>query len=57
MSRSEDAPLVLIADDQRDVREALRLLLKGEGYRTESASSPAAPPSRRCDTMPTLSFH
>jgi len=41
MSRSEDAPLVLIADDQRDVREALRLLLKGEGYRTESASSPA----------------
>ena len=41
MSRSDDAPLVLIADDQRDVREALRLLLKGEGYRTESASSPA----------------
>jgi len=41
MSRPADAPLVLIADDQRDVREALRLLLKGEGYRTESASSPA----------------
>jgi DNA-binding NtrC family response regulator len=34
-------PLVLVADDQRDVIEALQLLLKGEGYRTESASSPA----------------
>src|SRR5947209_3226043 len=32
---------VLIADDQPDVLEALRLLLKGEGYRIESASSPA----------------
>jgi DNA-binding NtrC family response regulator len=32
---------VLIADDQPDVLEALRLLLKGEGYRTDSASSPA----------------
>ncbi len=33
---------VLIADDQPDVLEALRLLLKGEGYRIESAGSPAA---------------
>ena len=33
---------ILIADDQPDVLEALRLLLKGEGYRTESANSPAA---------------
>src|SRR5438552_931528 len=32
---------VLIADDQSHVIEALRLLLKGEGYRTESATSPA----------------
>ncbi|HET6268191.1 MAG TPA: response regulator, partial [Acidobacteriota bacterium] len=32
---------VLIADDQPDVREALRLLLKTEGYETETASSPA----------------
>jgi DNA-binding NtrC family response regulator len=32
---------VLIADDQQDVLEALRLLLKGEGYELESASSPA----------------
>jgi DNA-binding NtrC family response regulator len=34
-------PRVLIADDQPDVLEALRLLLKGEGYRIESAHSPA----------------
>ncbi|HWZ85185.1 MAG TPA: sigma-54 dependent transcriptional regulator [Thermoanaerobaculia bacterium] len=32
---------VLIADDQKDVLEALRLLLKGEGLECESASSPA----------------
>jgi DNA-binding NtrC family response regulator len=30
---------VLIADDQRDVLEALRILLKGEGYQTEAATS------------------
>jgi len=34
-------PRVLVADDQSDVLEALRLLLKGEGIRSESASSPA----------------
>ena len=33
-------PLVLIADDQSDVVEALRLLLKGEGYRTATAQVP-----------------
>jgi len=33
---------VLIADDQQDVREALRLLLKAEGYYTETANNPAA---------------
>jgi len=32
---------VLIADDQRDVLEALRLLLKGEGFSVETTSSPA----------------
>ena len=32
---------MLIADDQPDVLEALRLLLKGEGYRIDSAGSPA----------------
>src|SRR5712691_10022240 len=41
--RSEPAmPRVLIADDQPDVLEALRLLLKGEGYKIEWAGSPAA---------------
>jgi DNA-binding NtrC family response regulator len=35
-------PRVLIADDQPDVLMALRLLLKGEGFEIESASSPAA---------------
>lgn len=34
------SPLVLIADDQADVLEALRLLLKGEGYRTVTAHVP-----------------
>lgn len=33
---------VLIADDQADVREALRLLLKAEAYSTETVSSPNA---------------
>ena len=32
----------LIADDQPDVVEALRLLLKQEGYQIETANSPAA---------------
>ena len=35
-------PRVLIADDQPDVLEALRLLLKGHGYVTEAVSSPAS---------------
>lgn len=35
------APRVLIADDQADVLEALRLLLKAHGYGTDSVSSPA----------------
>src|SRR6201994_948393 len=35
-------PRIVIADDQPDVLEALRLLLKGEGYETEAVSSPAA---------------
>ena len=33
-------PRILIADDQADVRLALHLLLKGEGFRTECADSP-----------------
>jgi DNA-binding NtrC family response regulator len=35
------SPRILIADDQRDVLEALRLLLKGEGFTIETATSPA----------------
>ena len=34
-------PRALVADDQADVLEALRLLLKSEGYQIETASSPA----------------
>jgi DNA-binding NtrC family response regulator len=33
---------VLVADDQADVLEALRLLLKGEGYHIEAVTSPPA---------------
>jgi DNA-binding NtrC family response regulator len=33
---------ILIADDQVDVLESLRLLLKAEGYHTEAAASPGA---------------
>lgn len=36
------AARILIADDQADVREALRLLLKPEGYALETVASPAA---------------
>jgi len=36
-----NAPRLLIADDQQDVLEALRLLLKGEGFKTETVNSPA----------------
>lgn len=35
-------PRILIADDQPDVLEALRLLLKAEGYQSESVTTPAA---------------
>ena len=37
-----ESPRVLVADDQPDVLEALRLLLKGHGYETESVTSPNA---------------
>ena len=39
--RDTSAPRVLVADDQPHILEALRLLLKGEGFETESATSPA----------------
>jgi DNA-binding NtrC family response regulator len=35
------AARVLVADDQPDVREALRLLLKNEGFEIQTATSPA----------------
>src|SRR5688572_21812709 len=35
-------PQILIADDQPDVLEALRLLFKGEHYTVHSVNSPAA---------------
>src|ERR1700728_3820100 len=35
-------PCILIADDQPDVLEALRFLVKGEGYQAESVNSPPA---------------
>ena len=38
----EPVPRILIADDQPDVLEALRFLIKGEGCQAESVSAPAA---------------
>lgn len=40
-SAASSIPRVLVADDQPDVLEALRLLLKGEGCRIEAVTSPA----------------
>jgi len=37
-----EVPRVLVADDQRTVLEALRLLLKGEGFHTEAVTGPAS---------------
>src|SRR4030095_15074306 len=38
--RREPAPRILIGDEQPDVLEALRLLLKPEGYVIDTAASP-----------------
>ena len=40
-SHPNTVPRILIADDQADVLQALRLLLKSEGFETATASSPA----------------
>jgi len=42
INRTCSTARILIADDQPDVVEALRLLLKGEGYEAEGVNSPAA---------------
>ena len=42
MTDRSSPPRVLVADDQPDVLEALRLLLKGHGYEVETAGSPTA---------------
>ena len=41
-SPRSDTKKILVVDDQPDVREALRLLLKGAGYSTDTADSPNA---------------
>ncbi len=41
-SRTSARARILIADDQPDVVEALRFLLKGEGYEAEGVNSPTA---------------
>ena len=42
MTPPHDSPRILIADDQADVLESLRLLLKPEGYSIETADSPTS---------------
>ncbi len=42
MRQTRQAPRLLLADDQPDVIEALRFLLKSEGYAIDSVTSPAA---------------
>src|SRR5258708_795977 len=39
-THDSSVPRILIADDQADVIEALRLLLKSEGFRIETANAP-----------------
>jgi DNA-binding NtrC family response regulator len=41
VSTESSAHRVLVADDQQDVLEALRILLKSEGFRIETVTSPA----------------
>ena len=41
LERETMQPRILIADDQQDVLDALRLLLKGHGYYIETVNSPA----------------
>lgn len=41
MTNNDESPRILIADDQRDVLVALRMLLADEGYALETATSPS----------------
>jgi DNA-binding NtrC family response regulator len=40
LASADEGTRILVADDQPDVLEALRLLLKGEGFQVATASSP-----------------
>ncbi len=51
-SPKSNPPRILVADDQADVLESLRLLLKGEGYEIEMAQSP----SKVIDALKTRDF-
>src|SRR6267378_4659185 len=42
MRSDSRTPCILIADDQADVLEALRFLIKGEGYSAVAVTSPGA---------------
>ena len=42
MTNGTHQPRTLIADDQPDILEALRLLLRREGYQIEAVNSPKA---------------
>jgi len=42
MSTDNGRPHILVADDQNDVLEALRLLLKGNGFDVDTTTSPSA---------------
>src|SRR5579863_3220365 len=42
MQRNGDSRKILVVDDQEDVRQALRLLLKSSGYLSEEVGSPSA---------------
>jgi DNA-binding NtrC family response regulator len=42
MSADNSQPHILVADDQADVLEALRLLLKGHGFDVDTVNSPSA---------------